>query len=348
MLITGTPAPHFAARTSEIPRLQLHLAAGRVLVLCFLGSAADPASAGLLREVLPRRDLFDGRAVFCGVSTDPQDEQQQRLRDGPGIRSVWDFDRSITRLYEAEGAPRSVVLDERLRIAAVLPFGPEPREHVARVEEVVRALLAAAREQQALAHAPVLVVPRVFEQGLCNALVEMHARGGGFDGGVMRQAGAETVTIVDHDHKRRRDAVIDDERLRTDCFVRLRDRLLPEIGKAFQFRTTHVERYLVGCYDAATGDHFKPHRDNTTDATRHRRFAVSLLLNGDFEGGELRFPEFGPYLHRVPAGAALVFSCSLLHEVLPVTRGKRYAFLPFLHDDGAEQLRRPAAAGPAG
>lgn len=34
-----------------------------------------------------------------------------------------------------------------------------------------------------------------------------------------------------------------------------------------------------------------------------------------------------------------MFSCSLLHEVTPVTRGARYAFLPFLHDEPAEQVR---------
>ena len=47
----------------------------------------------------------------------------------------------------------------------------------------------------------------------------------------------------------------------------------------------------------------------------HRRFAVSLNLNtGDYEGGCLRFPEFGPHLYVAPAGGAVVFSCSLLHE----------------------------------
>jgi hypothetical protein len=35
----------------------------------------------------------------------------------------------------------------------------------------------------------------------------------------------------------------------------------------------------------------------------------------------------------------VVFSCSLLHEARPVTRGKRYAFLPFLYDDEAARLR---------
>ena len=35
----------------------------------------------------------------------------------------------------------------------------------------------------------------------------------------------------------------------------------------------------------------------------------------------------------------MVFSCSLLHDVSPVTRGKRYAFLPFLYDDAAAKVR---------
>ena len=34
-----------------------------------------------------------------------------------------------------------------------------------------------------------------------------------------------------------------------------------------------------------------------------------------------------------------MFSCSLLHQVSPVTAGRRYAFLPFLYDDAAARLR---------
>ena len=36
----------------------------------------------------------------------------------------------------------------------------------------------------------------------------------------------------------------------------------------------------------------------------------------------------------------MVFSCSLLHAVTPVTRGARFAFLPFLYDDEAAKIRR--------
>jgi predicted 2-oxoglutarate/Fe(II)-dependent dioxygenase YbiX len=116
--------------------------------------------------------------------------------------------------------------------------------------------------------------------------------------------------------------------------------LIPEIHKAFQFRANRMERYIVACYEADTGGHFRAHRDNTTKGTAHRRFAVSLILNtGEFEGGNLRFPEFGPHLYSAPAGGAVVFSCSLLHEATTVTSGKRYVFLPFLYDDAAARIR---------
>ena len=34
-----------------------------------------------------------------------------------------------------------------------------------------------------------------------------------------------------------------------------------------------------------------------------------------------------------------MFSCALLHAVTPVTKGKRYAFLPFLYDEAAAKIR---------
>jgi len=43
-------------------------------------------------------------------------------------------------------------------------------------------------------------------------------------------------------------------------------------------------------------------------------------------------------------GGALVFSCSLLHAVTPMTRGRRYACLPFVYDDDAAAKRRAHAA----
>ena len=120
---------------------------------------------------------------------------------------------------------------------------------------------------------------------------------------------------------------------------RIRRRIAPEILKAHQFHATRMERYLIACYAAEDGGHFRAHRDNTTSGTAHRRFAVSINLNNEFEGGRISFPEYGPRDFKPPVGGAVVFSCSLLHAVSPVTKGRRFAFLPFLYDDEAAKVR---------
>ena len=88
---------------------------------------------------------------------------------------------------------------------------------------------------------------------------------------------------------------------------------------------------------------FRAHRDNTTKGTAHRRYAVSINLNDDFDGGEVVFPEYSSKGIKAPRGGAVVFSCSLLHAVTQVTRGRRFAFLPFLYDDAAAKLREANA-----
>ena len=169
--------------------------------------------------------------------------------------------------------------------------------------------------------------------------------------GVMRDVEGRTVGVLD-DFKRRRDMSIADRGLRQELQAYLAQRLVPEILKVFQFNATRLERYIVACYDAAEGGYFKAHRDNETLATKHRRFAVSINLNAEeFEGGDLRFPEFGPRTYRPPTGGAVVFACGLQHEATPVTRGRRYAFLPFLYDEAGAVVREAnigALAAPRG
>src|SRR5690606_3334937 len=139
--------------------------------------------------------------------------------------------------------------------------------------------------------APVLIVPRVFEPAMCQALIDYYQREGGEPSGFMRDVDGRTVLIHDPQHKRRSDRMIEDAALRVACRDRIHHRLAPEIAKAFQFTATRIERYLVACYEAEDVGHFRAHRDNTTLGTAHRRFAVSLNLNtGDYQGGLLRFP----------------------------------------------------------
>ena len=108
------------------------------------------------------------------------------------------------------------------------------------------------------------------------------------------------------------------------------NRIIPEIAKAFHYRITKYESLRMACYQGHRGGYGHGHRDNIPPHL-HWRFAMSINLNTDeFEGGELRFPEFGDQRYRPESGTAIVFSSSLLHEAMHVTAGRRFVFLAFL------------------
>ena len=97
----------------------------------------------------------------------------------------------------------------------------------------------------------------------------------------------------------------------------------------------------IGCYDATRGGYFRRHRDNVgPPEIRRRRFAMSLNLNDAYEGGEVHFPEYGPQLYRPAMGAALLFSCSVLHEAMEIRSGQRFVLLTFFF--GAAPANAPA------
>jgi predicted 2-oxoglutarate/Fe(II)-dependent dioxygenase YbiX len=187
--------------------------------------------------------------------------------------------------------------------------------------------------------APVLVLPDVFEPAFCRHLIDVFEQAGGRESGFMQEVGGKAVEIFDPAWKRRKDHLIDDATL----FDAIKERISRRVGlmmrQAFHFQLTRIERQLIARYSAGDDGHFGPHRDNTVKATEHRRFAMSINLNEDYEGGEVSFPEYGPKGFKMPVGAALIFSAALLHRVSKVTSGSRYVFVPFLHDEAAEQVR---------
>ena len=156
---------------------------------------------------------------------------------------------------------------------------------------------------------------------------------GGSDSGFLLDRAGRTQTVVDHRLKSRRDLVIVEPTLREAIRERIVTRLVPEIERFFQFRATRMDRTMVSCYAAEHGGHFSRHRDNVNAGARHRKFAASINLNQDYEGCELVFPEFGQRRYVAPYGGAIVFSTGALHQVTPVTRGKRYAFIPFFYGE---------------
>ncbi len=234
--------------------------------------------------------------------------------------------------------PAAVLVDAGGRLAAVIP-APSAQN----AASVLESLQATATPGTVQFQAPVLLVERVLDPALCTRLMAHWQRGEKRADGVASAAGAASAQA---DVKRRRDVPVDDAALFLSLREALVRRVLPAILQAFQIRIVQIELPRVGCYDAETGGWFRRHRDNTTPFTAHRQFAISLNLNGpeEYDGGQVRFPEFGCQRYQPNAGAALVFSCSLLHEAVPVTRGRRFGLFTFLHDETRDaQYRRMVA-----
>ncbi|WP_459852816.1 2OG-Fe(II) oxygenase [Dongia sp. agr-C8] len=341
LLLPGDPAPVFRANSNVNPDFDFSTAAGRYLVLSFLG----PVEAGAAKT---RFDAFlAGAAIFTnpdcyffGVVAGKAADGAPALRQQrPGMDMFWDDGAVAQRYGAAPGEPVSYLIGLDLRILAVVTQ-PDPARHAAAVYELLKRLPQIGSHRPGVPQAPVLMLTSVFEPALCRRLIDGYESGGGAESGFMREKDGKTVLVIDHKHKRRSDWTIADETLKEAARARILRRVVPEIQKAFQFRITRMERYIVACYDAEVGGYFQAHRDNTTKGTAHRRFAVTVNLNSDeYEGGELTFPEYGRTIFKPPVGGAVVFSCSLLHQALPVTKGRRYAFLPFLYDDAAAKIR---------
>jgi predicted 2-oxoglutarate/Fe(II)-dependent dioxygenase YbiX/peroxiredoxin len=316
-------------------------AAGRPILMLFFGTATNDLARAALAAMQEKRALFDDdKAAFFGITVDPSDESGKRIRRQlPGVRFFLDYERRISQMYGAadpapSGAYRGywLLLDRTLRVRARFPLA----DGEAALEALARLVAAPPLPDWA----PVVAVPDVLEPALCRQLIDLYEADGGEESGFMRDVEGKTKLLVDPRHKVRRDYLVEDPQLARELNLRIIHRLLPMVKRAFQYQATRVERLLVGCYEAETGGHFRAHRDDTSLGTAHRRFAVTINLNAeDYEGGDLMFPEYGPRTYRAPTGGAIVFSCSLLHQAMPVRKGRRFAFLPFLYDDAGAKLR---------
>lgn len=344
-LLVGDPAPTFVAPSNVNQAFDFATAAGRYLVLSFFGSSRHPTGSTLIAAFRAAGELFaDPEFYFFGVSSEPAADAPGDLRHlPPGMDIFWDATGSIAQAYRlpAEGAfqPITFLMDPAQRIIGIFATNDGALQ-AGSVLQVLKRLPRLGPPRPAQMQAPVLVVPHVFERELCQRLIEGYRSHGGAESGFMVERDGKTVRTTDPRHKRRSDWIIADRALIETTQERIRRRLVPQIARAFAFTVTRMERYIVACYDES-GGYFRPHRDNTTKGTAHRRFAVTINLNAeDYTGGDLMFPEFGRAAYRAPTGGAVVFSCSLMHEALPVLRGQRFAFLPFLYDEAAAAIRQ--------
>jgi peroxiredoxin len=339
----GDPVPGFSAPTVTGGSVALHVDAGRWVALAFLGSLAEPRAAHELAALLGAAQLFrEDHLVFYGILAAPPAPEAMRMLasiSGPAIAFIADYDGAIAAAYGARASPRTIMLDPLQRAISDIPWD-HPAGHGATVRRLLQELPPVDESAGVPLFAPALMVPRVFDFELCDFLVRLYETMGGEESGFLLDRDGKTATVIDHRLKRRRDLPIVDPELSRTMREQIARRLVPPIERFFGFQATRMDRCLVSCYDGATGGYFFRHRDNVNAGAEHRRFAVSINLNQNYEGCDLVFPEFGRRSYRPPVGGAVVFSCGMLHEVTPITRGKRYAFVPFLYGEAEAALRQ--------
>ena len=330
----GDRVPNFRLPELEGPVRHFYVAlTGKPIVLAVL---SDPGDATQRRMVAELTGIFGEEPtiadIFVVCAGPPGAVAELGDIAGP-LPVLCDAEGRIAGRYLFDSGPHGEPV-----IAAAKIYFLDPNQRVVQMfdageEKAAAAAIAKWQADQCTpemltAAAPVLLLPNVLPPDLCAELIDRWHHQGTVEGGDAGTYGDD----VRQEKKRTLDHLIEDEETHNricDMYMR---RITPEITKVFRDETQgyYFDRHVIISYQVEREDFFGVHRDNFTPETRKRTYAISLNLNDDFEGGELRFPEYGPHLYKMPAGTACVFSCSLLHEALPVTKGQRFALTTFL------------------
>jgi hypothetical protein len=292
---------------------------GKVLVLLFMPSIGVPPAG--LTALAERARGMGGRCFLIAVEP----------KDAPaGFEPLADPDDKVAVRFGTRGAPRIVVVAPNRHVAAI---GLEADVAAAALERI------AAQRREPANHPPILIVPDVLSRADCERLISVFdTQGHTFlesgHGEPPPGIGDHKMRIYDYGRKDRIDHRIMSPETNALIDARLKTRLLLEIYKCFQYKVTKREIFRIGCYEGERGGTPTGHRDNTQANVAYRRFACSINLNTEqFEGGGLRFLEYGDHEYRPETGAAIVFSSSVLHEAMHVTSGKRYVLLVNLYGE---------------
>ncbi|HSJ43901.1 MAG TPA: 2OG-Fe(II) oxygenase [Euzebyales bacterium] len=323
MVTRGERGPDFVARRGDGQPTRFYgYAGGSPVVVVFSGADGGPAARAVRDHIVGALDR-DVRVYV--IATGPEITDNTTFHDPDGmVHAAYGLD--------ADDDPAVVVLDANVRVAAA-HVHRDPETTVSRVASVVAEVTIAGEGSTIRRHAPVLLIPHALDLALCTRLIELWASSDTAETGVEATAGGARGEATDRSRKRRRDHTVTDPGLLRTLSSHVGRRVMPELRKAFAYEAKRFEGFKIGCYLAEDRGFFTAHRDNISPTTAHRKFALTLNLNDDYEGGELRFPEYGPDRYRPAAGEALVFSGAHLHEVLPVSRGRRFVLLSFLFGD---------------
>ena len=333
MLEIGDPLPWIMLPTTREPLLPLNGLAGHRVIIGVASPEIDLASivTALENAATMLRDYDAYWLIVTGAL--PDNPALPSIRNPRG-RLLPDPDgatRRSLRISEVSDGVVSLRADPGLRVAECAHHqGPRALQEVQ--NWLSKAL--SSTDQPNLGpniDAPVLMIPDVIEAALRDRLIGAWSKGGHEQTGYLRPGDdGSLIHVVNAARKRRSDHFLDEaSSLAALVHTRIRHRVAPWVERATHFRIAFAERYRVACYEAETNGFFAQHRD-FSDVSPHRHFAMTIALNDGFTGGGLRFPEFGSREYVLKPGQAIVYAGTLLHEVTPVTAGRRFALVNFL------------------
>lgn len=341
----GALAMPFETRDEQGRKIGLaddHLS-GHYLLLVFLGDPESERTDALLRalgELEARLEGANATVLAISASSDATANKARKRAAGFGWPIIGDASGALFASYGmhkgTDRANRLVLVTPYRQIRTWFDIEEDAETALGTIMDMLQNAQNAQTAEEARwspSHAPVLIVPNVLSPEECAGLVQSVVTETPF---MVRQPrpgevpGNYKIPVYDHFRQDRIDLIIKDRNTLAILDERIFGRVVPMIKKAFSFDVTrredlHIARYVGKREGIAMG-----HRDNMEPPGAHRRFALSMSLNEDYEGGGITFAEFSPHPYRVPAGTAMVFSSSLLHEVQETTSGVRYNLISHL------------------
>lgn len=332
-LAVGDHSPIFSGTDTEGDFYDFYCdVTGKPVIFIFSGNTDLKDLAGSLQCASP---LDGDRAqVITIVAGSGEDVKAQKQDARWPFRTMVDVGGEVTSGFAGLSGiptPSVFVLCPNQRVAGICGIRDKGDELGGWLEECVSRVSFTEGGPAVSSIPPALMIPRVLDPEDCEWLIGLWRDGETQEGQVTLGASQGGRKAVARDMKRREDFILEDQAMQQRVLGKMMPRLAPELKKVLHFHKWNMEALRVGCYKASDQGFFNTHRDNTSPPTKDRKYAITINLNsGEYEGGDLRFPEYGKQLFCPPAGGAVVFSCSLLHEVMPVTSGERYTLLTFL------------------
>lgn len=343
----GALALPFDIRDDEGRPLRLadDFLSGRYLVLIFLNDCRPETAIPLMRAFAARAtDFEDCDSTVIAIPSSSHARRNRELRQESGF--PWpvagDSTGAVFASYglhkDNDIAARVVLITPYRQVRTWFDAIDDHDKLLGDVMQILENSRASEEARWSAPHAPVLLVPNVLSPEECGRVIESFETGGPFTVRPPRAGeidGDYKIPVYEHNRQDRVDHIIKNRDLLQFLDERLWGRVTPMVKKAFAFDVTRREDLHIARYTGERGGNEMGHRDNTSASTAYRRFALSMALNDDYEGGEIVFREYSPRGYRPSAGTALVFSSSLLHEVMETTSGVRYNLISHLFNEDA-------------